>query len=240
MSIDATLTIAGIVTAHPMAANVLLQYGLDGADLGGLSLSAACERLNVELEALRAELDGAVRRSLPDDRDWAGAPTLELIEHLLDRYHEGGYALMDQIGLLMRQAVHEHTGRWGDLLPKLAELWFHMAPELTGHFRKEEMMLFPMMRFFDPGDQIPPFEGPLQQMFVEHDEAIAALNAIKDHTRGFWAPYGADRTVTQLWETLKRFDAETRRHIHLENDVLFPRFQTTGPQRGAASPSKHR
>ncbi len=218
------MTVAGIVASYPATANVFQQYGIDFCCHGDEQLGAACERLELQADHVQADLNAALKRSEPDTVDWSAEPAEALIEHLLERYHAGGYALMDQISTLMEKVLRVHGERWGQLVPDLAEAWFGLARELTSHFRKEEVVLFPMMQAMLAGSQGPPLDGPLAVMAAEHEDAGAGLDAITQLTDKFTPPEGACRSVTALWDTLRLFDLETRRHIHLESHVLFPAF----------------
>lgn len=224
MSIDVSNSVAGVVAEKPATALVFQSLGIDYCCGGKESVHAACERKGLDVAEVTSALEAAACEA-PDDRDWTQVETGELIEHLLAEYHESGYFHIDQITQLVEKVHRVHGEKWGDLIPRLHALWFQLAPELLSHFRKEENVLFPMMHALSAGAPGPPLTGPLSCMFMEHDTAGAALEELTQLTGNFVPPEDGCATVFALWDSLKRFDGETRRHIHLENHVLFPRFQ---------------
>jgi regulator of cell morphogenesis and NO signaling len=93
-----------------------------------------------------------------------------------------------------------------------------MKAELDAHLMKEEMILFPMIRSGHPGAA-----GPIRVMLAEHDSAGQALEAMQNLTGGYAVPEGACNTWRALYYELAELERDLHQHIHLENNVLFPR-----------------
>jgi regulator of cell morphogenesis and NO signaling len=107
-----------------------------------------------------------------------------------------------------------------------------LAQELTMHMMKEEMVLFPyIIRMEEAVIQnepiLPPAFGsvqrPVSMMEHEHDSAGAALRAMRQASSGYAAPPDACISYQTLYKALAEFEADLHQHIHLENNILFPR-----------------
>ena len=147
-------------------------------------------------------------------------PQAQLIEHLLQRYHARH---REQLPELIRLAsrVEQVHGHHLACPNGLADLLRDIEQELEGHMLKEEQVLFPMMR---QGGH-PMIRHPIGVMRHEHDTAADLLRGIEHATHGLALPDGACRSWTALYTGLEKFTADLVAHMHLENAVLFPRFE---------------
>lgn len=224
MSIDLKTPVGDIVTEDPRTAAVFQRYGIDFCCHGGESLGAAVEGLGLSIEEVLEALKTAGPAAEPE-LDMTAASTPELIDHLLERYHGPTWPQVESISQMMDKVTKRHSETYPDRVPQLSRAWSHLASELTSHYRKEEVILFPaMLQLCEEPDSGVNLGGPLHVMLTEHDEAGRLLNLMRDVTGGYVAPDGACRTTLALHAALGDFDAFMRRHIHLENYVLFPRY----------------
>lgn len=164
--------------------------------------------------------------------DWSKKPLYELIEHIVERHHE--YlreelpAIEEKLELMTVRLGEGARGTLGPLL----DVFSGMKNELDDHMRKEEMILFPFIerteRSFEEGVPAdpPPFgtvRNPIQTMLIDHDSTFDALKQIRQMTNGYTLP-GEDREAHEaLYKGLEELESDLRIHIHLENDILFPR-----------------
>jgi len=123
----------------------------------------------------------------------------------------------------------------GQSHPELAEIrttFAGLAQELTTHMMKEEMVLFPyIVRMEEAVIQHepvlpPPFgsvQNPISMMEHEHQSAGNALGAMREASGGYTPPTDACISYQTLYKTLSEFEADLHQHIHLENNILFPR-----------------
>jgi regulator of cell morphogenesis and NO signaling len=118
------------------------------------------------------------------------------------------------------------------MLAKLAHTFRGLATELMQHMHKEEMILFPAINRLEEarrqGSPPPPAPGgtlnnPIRMMEHEHDNAGAALKAMREATSDYTLPAGACVTFGALYSQLEEMEADLHHHIHLENNILFPR-----------------
>ena len=214
-------TVASVLTARPAAAELLQRYGIDFCCNGASTMEKACAELSLDVQVVCSEI-----AALPladgegDDRDFSELETPALIDHILERYHEQGYALMGLIEGLIEKTVGHHQDKFDGVLLRIRDQWIVLANELRPHFRKEENILFPMMLQGGPM----PLSGPMNVMLRDHVAAGVELEQLKTLTTDFTAPEEGCRSVKALFDALRRFDMDTRRHIYMENYVLFPRF----------------
>lgn len=216
--IDLSLTanIGEIASDLPGAAEVFRQKGISFCCGGNLSLAEAAARHNLPADALLAELQAlaaAAGREAPQE-------TLPLIDHILRRYHD---THRDELGWLipLAQKVETVHGDHDEAPLGLTEALVALQDELESHMAKEEQVLFPMMQ---QGGH-PMIVQPIHVMRHEHDQATQLLRNIEHVTGGLTLPEGACRSWTALYTGLAKFSEDLVTHMHLENTVLFPRFE---------------
>jgi regulator of cell morphogenesis and NO signaling len=189
---------------------------------GHRTLGQACELKGADVEDVLSELREGLSESGSSQKvRWDAEPVEHLVQHILDVFHE---PLRDELRRLemMAQTVHRvHRSIDEERLTTLLQTLVALRVELLLHMEKEEQILFPMILSGTP--QIP--EGPMAVMELEHEDATKALATIRELTNDFETPPKSCATWQGLWDGLEDFDAAMREHIHLENDVLFPRVR---------------
>lgn len=135
--------------------------------------------------------------------------------------------------------INEHAGKvvevHGDKHPEIhiiAETWRALSESLAMHTQKEELMLFPyikrLVRAHREGSSVqkPVFdsaESLIRTMEDEHDSAGATLGKIEELSNGFTPPEDACNTFKTLYGYFREFNLRTKKHVHLENNILFPK-----------------
>jgi regulator of cell morphogenesis and NO signaling len=164
----------------------------------------------------------------------AAAPreTGALLDHLLARFHEVHRRELPELLRLARKVERVHADH--PRAPRgLADELHRLGLELESHMQKEELVLFPLMRASasddegagdDRGAAPPIIRHPIAQMRHEHDEHTRHLIALRALTHDLILPDGACRSWQALYAGLAKFIDDLVEHVHLENDLLFPRF----------------
>lgn len=186
-----------------------------------MALKDQAARHGIDVAAIEHELDALSRSSalLPAT---AEADTDTLIDHILSRYHEVHRRELPELIKLARKVEAVHAAH--PLAPHgLAETLHEMAGELEMHMKKEELILFPAMR----RAQARTLDTPITQMRLEHDDHGVQLRRLENITRNFLLPDGACRSWQALYAGTQKLVDDLMEHIHLENNVLFPRFEST-------------
>ncbi|MDZ7676120.1 MAG: iron-sulfur cluster repair di-iron protein [Acidimicrobiales bacterium] len=214
-------TLGALVAAKPARARVLEQFGLDyccnghrtvaeASTAAGLDPAAVVERLATVSDDAGSEIDDL--------------EPVDLVDHILETHHA---YLHEELPLLVQLAtkVRDVHGERHPELVRVAELVSHVHADLAPHLAKEEQVLFPAIRDWADGERSFPFgtlSRPVQVMMTEHDQAGELLRALRTATRDFEVPDDGCASYRALYERLEALEADTHRHIHLENNVLFP------------------
>lgn len=209
-------SVGDIASDLPGAAEVFRRNGISFCCGGALTLADAAAKQGLApetlLDALQALIDAA-GRDAPQE-------TLPLIDHILARYHETHRDELEWL-IPLAQKVETVHGDHDEAPLGLTEALIALHDELDSHMLKEEQVLFPMMR---QGGH-PMISHPIGVMRHDHDSAAELLRAVERITRGLSLPEGACRSWTALYTGLTKFSEDLVRHMHLENSILFPRFE---------------
>ncbi len=209
-------TLSEIAVALPGATALFRGAGLDYCCGGQITLSNAVAANSLDLAAIVAELRGLKQDSVSTPAD---SDTGSLIETIITRFHRvHSKELPELIQLAERvEAVHQgHTS----VPARLATLLKTMLGELTIHMQKEELVLFPQMK----NGATMPLQFPISAMMAEHQEHGAHLEEIKRLTHDLVVPSDGCMTWQALYSGLTKFMDDLIEHIHIENNILFPRF----------------
>ena len=226
-----TATLADLAANSRHAIRILEQHGLDYCCGGKQPLDAACLARGLKPEAILREIDEAVETG-PMAGDWQAAPLDELVGHIIRTHH--AYLKLDLpvIGARIAKVVSVHGARDPRRLPRLDSVFTALSTELLIHIEKEEKILFPAIEQYGRAETqnrpVPPvpfgsIAHPIRVMEFEHEGAGDALAEIRTLTQNFTPPDYACSTVRALYEGLKVLERDLHVHIHLENNVLFPR-----------------
>ncbi len=220
MDITPEMRVGEIATRVPAAAFVFEDRGIDYCCAGDTPLAKACERAGVETSAV---IDAIRRRSEQADapaQRWDQRPLGDLVDHILERYHARLRDQLPSLETMTAKVVDRHgRGPHGDTLRRVRETFLGLRAELESHMMKEEQILFPMIR----DGQGSMAGGPISVMEHEHDNAGAALRTLRELTSDYAAPEDACTTWRALWSGLAELERDLHAHIHLENNILFPR-----------------
>lgn len=209
-----------IAANMPGATGVFRRFGIDFCCHGNVPLGEAARARGLDPEAIESalrELDSSKTSELPDD-------TAELIDHILLRYHEKHRRQLPELVQLARRVEQVHAAK-AEVPAGLADILQRALGELEVHMRKEELILFPAMR---RPDGMRPLDGPTSQMREDHSDQGEMLEQITDLTDGFTPPVNACGTWRALYAGAAEFKEDLIQHIHIENNILFPRFEGAG------------
>ncbi|MEN9905658.1 MAG: hypothetical protein RLZZ555_2223 [Pseudomonadota bacterium] len=218
--LDASLGLGQIAVQLPGATAIFRRLKLDFCCGGLVSLQQATHEKGLDTEAVLAEL-----AALPQTNAPLQAPTepADLIGHILTRYHAVHRAQLPELIRMARRVESVHAGH--PLVPAgLAAHLEQMESELLDHMEKEESVLFPIMQ---RGGH-PMVRHPITMMRLEHVEHGSALERLDQLTQDQQAPAGACTTWRALYAGLAQLKDDLISHIHLENNVLFPMFESAG------------
>ncbi|MBK8013915.1 MAG: iron-sulfur cluster repair protein YtfE [Deltaproteobacteria bacterium] len=217
--IDCNETLGNLATAHPAATSVFLRHRLDFCCGGGQKLDEACRNAGIDPAVVAAEITAQSAGVDDGPQRWDTRPVPELIDHILTRYHE---PLRKDLPALVEAAkkVERVHGAKPTCPRGLAEHLELVHAEVGNHLAKEEQMLFPALRSGNRGQTV---HMPIRVMMQEHEDHGVNLKRIREITSDFALPAEACGTWRALYAGLEKLESELMEHIHLENNVLFPR-----------------
>lgn len=222
-------TIADLVAEAPLRANVFEKRRIDYCCNGRRTLEQVCREHGLDIEEIRAELRSAQQPA--GIRDWRRTSLTELCDHVIQVHHVYLTCTLPSARMKAVKVVQAHGAKHAFLAP-LAQALDGLAAELTEHMTKEETVLFPYIarleRASRQGIPPPPAPGgtvrmPIAIMEREHDDAGRALERMRDLTSGYHSPADACNTFRALYAQLQEIERDLHAHIHLENNILFPR-----------------
>ncbi len=228
---SAERTVRDIALEQPNSIRVFESFGIDYCCGGRKPLAEACEAGNHSVDEVIAALEATSGGAAATRTDWAQAPLEQLIHHIVTTHHAYVKAELPRLAVFAQKVINRH----GDTQPHLLVLQATLAQldeELTHHLMKEEQVLFPYISALSAalasGGALPEscfgsVAQPIAMMTSEHEAAgglLAEIERLSDH---FTAPYGACPTYLGYYAGLKEFQQDLHQHIHLENNILFPR-----------------
>jgi regulator of cell morphogenesis and NO signaling len=231
MTVATEKTVRELALENPGATRVFEKLGIDYCCGGNRSLEEACRTANLKVDQVLESLAIASAKATagPDDRDWQTEPISALIAHIQQTHHVYTREEIARLGPLFDKVCSVHGKNHPELLD-IRDTFQALAQELGSHLMKEEMILFPyVLKMAAAGKERPtsaPFgsvQNPVFMMEREHDSAGQALRTMNQASHGYSAPENACVSYQTLYKALAVFEADLHRHIHLENNILFPR-----------------
>ncbi len=214
-------TVGDIAATIPGATAVFRKYKIDFCCNGDLTLDSAAQRRGVDPDALEHALE-ALGSGAAGTTASAEMSSDELIDHIQACYHDAHRRALPELIALSRkvEAVHrEHP----QVPAGLSDALRQMQSDLEEHMTKEEAILFPAMRQWAKGN----FSIPTTAFRHEHDDQGTHLRLLESLTDDFTLPEGACRSWQALYIGTAQLAEDLMEHIHLENNILFPRFAAT-------------
>ncbi len=233
MSVTTEKTVRELALEKPGAARVFEKLGIDYCCGGKQTLDQACRAASLSVDEVLDALEVAQPsgQASPKESNWQTGPLADLIFHIKNTHHKYTREEIARLGPLFDKVCSVHGERHRELF-ELRATFQGLAQELTTHMMKEEMVLFPYMERMEESviqkEPILPapfgtVRNPVSMMEHEHDSAGAALRTLRASSNGYAAPSDACVSYQTLYKTLAEFEADLHQHIHLENNILFPR-----------------
>jgi len=230
MNISEQKTVAEVVTENIKAAHVFKKYGIDFCCGGGITIQKACTKNGVDYAILGKELediDENARKAYNYD-NWDLSFLTDHIINIHHKYVEESIPIMLQYAAKVA-SVHGHHYKE---VVEINKLVIEVAKELAVHMKKEELILFPFIKQLYIADKkkskpdLPLFgsvNNPIELMENEHENAGDIFKQIAKLSNNYTPPEEACNTFRALYAKLDEFEQDLHLHIHLENNILFPK-----------------
>lgn len=219
MTITSERRVGEIAAEHPLSTRVFARHGIDYCCGGGRPLGRVCEEKGLDTDQVLEEIRTELTASNDSEVRWDQAPLSDLIEHILYAYHRPLSEELPRLEAMARKVHAVHGDKEPKMLSELLGVYLGLKAELEDHMAKEEQILFPMIK----RGQGAMADGPISVMEHEHQSAAAALGRLRELTSDYEVPAAACNTWRALWHGLAALEESLHRHIHLENNILFPR-----------------
>ncbi len=226
-----TQTVREIALEQPSSIRVFEQFGIDYCCGGRKPLADACAAGNLEMDAVIAALEAAEKKLDPDAENWAGKSLESLSFHIVATHHAYVKRELPRLAQLAQKVVNRHGATMAELSVISATL-AQLDEELMQHLAKEEAVLFPYIAGLEksvsigspkPHSCFGTVANPIAMMTREHDAAGTLVAKIHRLSGNFTTPENACPTFHAFYDGLKEFEQDLHQHIHLENNILFPR-----------------
>ena len=218
-SLDRTL--GELVAERPARARVFERLGIDYCCHGHRSLLDASTEAGLDPVTIATELEAVADRT---DSEIDRLDPLALIDHIVDTHHRYLHEELPLLVALAEKVRDVHGSRHPELV-QVAALVTEIRDDLVPHLAKEEQVLFPAIKEWADGQRSFPFgtlSNPVRMMMVEHDRAGVLLEQLRAATDGYQPPDDGCASYQALYGRLEHLEQDTHRHVHLENNVLFP------------------
>ncbi|WP_066834788.1 iron-sulfur cluster repair di-iron protein [Rufibacter ruber] len=224
-------TVGELVAKDFRKAQVFKKYGIDFCCGGKKSVAQACEEKGVSQEQLERELGALPDTSAVAETDFASWDPSFLADYIVNIHHKYVREAIPALYEYTNKIARVHGSRHPELV-QVANHFVNVANELESHMPKEERVLFPYIKQLNEakqkGAKLAPaafgsIQNPINMMEMEHEAAGGELEAIRTLTNDFTLPEDACATYRVAFAKLQEFEKDLHRHIHLENNILFPK-----------------
>jgi len=228
MEIEYHTKVGAIVRLNFKTAQLFEEYGIDFCCGGDISLSEACNNSNIDIDKLIDDLEAQMKVSDSESRYIEQLGLGQLCDYIIDRHH--GY-VNDTVPFLLMK-LQKLCDVHGSAHPELFNIKDHfetMAGNLALHMKKEELSLFPLVQKIEEyrknggGELIESgiLQNTIAELDGEHQAEGERFAAIEKLSNNYTVPPDGCNTFEVTYQTLKEFEQDLNRHIHLENNVLF-------------------
>jgi regulator of cell morphogenesis and NO signaling len=221
-------TIGSYVTDDYRTAAVFEKYGIDFCCRGNRPLKQVCEQENIDYTGVLAEIENVKQEASTENQNFRSWPSDLLADYIEKIHHRYVEQAIPRLTELLGKVTAAHGAAHPEVY-EIADLFRASAGELTKHMKKEELILFPVIRKLASGSgktmTEPAFgsiQNPISAMLEEHDNEGERFRRIENLSNGYTAPGDACNTYRLTYQLLKEFQDDLHKHIHLENNILFP------------------
>ena len=227
MTFTSATTVAELAATEPATIAVFQKHGIDFCCGGKRPLADVCAERAIPYDALAAELASATAPAIPTRLKWDARPLRELTAHIVESFHDPLSAELPRLLAMARRVEERHGATSQPNAGTIADVLDKFIAGMMPHTKWEETEVFPLVERIEAGrasradaERFIAVEATLE---TEHEDAGRALAALRAATGNYRAPEGACPTTQGLYYGLGELEALMTLHVHLENNVLFPR-----------------
>jgi regulator of cell morphogenesis and NO signaling len=231
MKITPDQTVGEIAAAYPETVRIFELRGIDYCCGGKRALAAVCHAKNIDRAELIQELRGVLDKSPDRSVGWTDISLKGLLQHIVSRHHAPCRLESARLLALLNKVVARHGAEHPEL-EEVQRLFSALSNELSTHMLKEEQVLFPFIERLEqakessqpgPSAFFGSVNNPIRQMIEDHEDAGVLSDQIRELTQNYAVPEAACNSYRALLHGLAEFERDLHVHVHLENNILFPR-----------------
>jgi regulator of cell morphogenesis and NO signaling len=232
LQIKSQTPVGNVVAANFKAAAVLSTLDIDFCCNGGMSLEAACKKKGLDVDEVIYKLNKALAQ--PPEKNYSGMLMSELIDEIVNLHHSYVEATMPIINAYLNKLCSVHGHHHPELF-EIADTFLASSRDLAVHMKKEELVLFPFIKALEkarangtpmPSAHFGDIHNPIAMMMEDHQVEGGRFASIATLSKGYACPADGCQTYRVAMGTLAEFEQDLHKHIHLENNILFPKAQT--------------
>jgi len=236
---SAEKTIGEFVAEDYRTAAVFEKYGIDFCCGGKVVLSAVCREKGIDRDEILREIAAAGSTPLGRSNDYAAWDLSFLSDYIINVHHVYLWENLPQIAASARKVAQVHGANHPEVM-EIAVLFDRIAADMDAHLREEEEVLFPTIKKVESAGKtgaladskdLDTIRVSLERLIREHEEVGEAVHAIRRLSKDYALPSDACNTFMVTYRKLGEFEDDLHRHVHLENNILFPkaaRLQDSG------------
>jgi len=227
-----TKTVREIALEAPKTTRVFEEYKIDYCCHGDTPFRDACQRIGADPDVVMHKIDDLLEADdISESVRHTERSLTDLVDHLLSTHHVYTKNEIENLTPLMAKVATRHGEHYPYLL-ELKSTFQQICDDLGPHMMKEEMVLFPYivelerkhaLQISGRGAAFGTVSNPVRMMQIEHEEVGELLARMRELTSDYSLPEGACPSFTALYHRLGDFEKDLHQHIHLENNLLFPR-----------------
>ena len=233
MQINTTKTVRELILEIPGATRVFEKAGIDYCCGGWRRFQDACAAASASTDEVTRWLEQAAETIVPapESTDWQTQLLSELTRHITTKHHAFTREELARIETLLSKVCSAHGQNHPELF-RIRRLFRDLSQDLIPHMKKEEVVLFPYIEQMEAavseGGMLPAaffgtVQNPIRMMMLDHETAGDILKRIRQISAGFLVPEDGCISYETLYKALDGLERDLHQHIHLENNILFPR-----------------
>ncbi|HRH44176.1 MAG TPA: iron-sulfur cluster repair di-iron protein [Pyrinomonadaceae bacterium] len=227
-----TKTVREIALELPVTTRIFEEFKIDYCCGGRKPFLEACRVAGANPEFVQQKISDIVENTESTEFEWLKESTLtELIKYIVEKHHTFTRDEIQNLTPLMAKVANRHGENHFELF-ELERVFNELCNDLSEHLLKEERILFPYVEQLErsvlnasttPFSCFGTVQNPVKMMMLEHDTAGDFLQKMRELTNDYVLPEGACLSYTALLDRLQGFEKDLHQHIHLENNLLFPK-----------------
>jgi regulator of cell morphogenesis and NO signaling len=231
MKISPDSIVGEVVKLNFKTAPLFQTRNIDYCCKGNITISDACKEVGINPEQLIQELEIIAVQKDPDSEYFNNLGLGELSDYIVKRHHKYVREIIPVLKKNLEKICNVHGGQHPELF-EINKLFTDSAGNLTTHMQKEEIVLFPFIKRLEsakegnvplPSSPFGPVSNPIGMMMAEHQVEGNRFNEISKISKNYRIPEDACATYEVTFKQLQDFEDDLHRHIHLENNILFPK-----------------